>query len=72
LRHIEVGHHCLEGHDLGQLLPNLSVPTVFQETWDRNSCEHANRGHSPHTATNEEDFQGIALIRRLKRQPVRT
>src|SRR5262249_17967422 len=72
LRHIEFSHHRLEGYNLRQLLPNLSVPAVLQEIWHRDSCGYASHSNSPHTTTNEEDFQGIALIRRLQRQPVCT
>src|SRR5207249_149148 len=43
-----------------------------QEMRNDDRGEYANHGDSAHTATNEENFQGIALIRRLKRQPVHT
>src|SRR5207302_420477 len=71
-RYIEFGHRGLKGRDLGELLPNLSVPAVLQEIRDHDSCEYTNHGDSSHTVTHEENFQGIALIRRLKRQPVHT
>src|SRR5438094_5282017 len=69
-RYIEFGHRCLKGRDLGELLPNLSVPAVLQEIRDHDSCEYTNHGDSSHTVTHEENFQGIALIRPLKRHPV--